>query len=98
MPSGLIRRYIVCMRKMQDADGARVGVFDVNGATCPSCAFTIERAGLRVPGVSDIRVDVNSREIRVRYDGSPAALDGVKDIVRRLGYLATLKSSGAPGA
>jgi copper chaperone CopZ len=84
------------MSHTQGARDAVVGVFDVNGATCPSCAFTIERAGRRVPGVRDVRVDVNSHEIRVRYDGSPAALDGVKDIVRRLGYLATLRSDGLP--
>jgi copper chaperone CopZ len=90
-------RYISLMGKKQGAEGQRLGVFDVNGATCPSCAFTIERAGRRVPGVSDIRVDVTTHEIRVSYDGTPAALDGVKDIVRRLGYLATLRSDGLPG-
>lgn len=86
------------MRNTGSASPDMVGVFDVNGATCPSCAFTIERAGRRVAGVRDIRVDVNAHQIRVSYDGSPEALSGVQDIVRRLGYAATLREGEAGGA
>jgi hypothetical protein len=43
-------------------------------------------------------VDVNAHQIRVSYDGSPEALSGVQDIVRRLGYAATLREGEAGGA
>lgn len=85
------------MRNTDDRAGELVGILDVNGASCPSCAYTIERAGRRVPGVRDIRVDVNAHQVRVRYDGNPRALGGVQDIVRRLGYTATLRDSGSTG-
>jgi copper chaperone CopZ len=73
-----------------------LGIMSVDGATCPSCAFTIERAGRRVAGVRDVRVDVSAHEIRVSYDGTPEALKGVQAIVARLGYKATVKGGGAP--
>lgn len=85
------------MRNMDGTAPEVLGILDVNGATCPSCAFTIERAGRRVAGVRDIRVDVNSRQIRVRYDGRPQTLGGVQEIVRRLGYAATVREGGSSG-
>ena len=84
------------MRNTKTAAGTCTGILDVNGASCPSCAYTIERAGRRVAGVSDVRVDVNTHEIRVQYNGSPGALTGVQAIVARLGYQATLRAGGAP--
>lgn len=84
------------MRNTKTAAGTCTGILDVNGASCPSCAYTIERAGRRVAGVRDVRVDVNAHEIRVEYDGSPEALTRVQAIVARLGYQATLRAGGAP--
>jgi copper chaperone CopZ len=77
----------------QGAEACRA-VLSVNGATCPSCAYTIERAGRRVAGVGEVRVDVNSREILVEYDGTPEALSGLQAVVARLGYQAAVKSTG----
>jgi copper chaperone CopZ len=96
LPSARTIRYIGAMRNTKTAAGACTGILDVNGASCPSCAYTIERAGRRVAGVHDVRVDVNAHEIRVEYDGSPEALTGVQAIVARLGYQASVKSSGTP--
>ena len=41
-----------------------------------------------------MRVDVNSREILVDYDGTPEALAGLQTVVARLGYHAAVKSTG----
>jgi hypothetical protein len=43
------------------------------------------RAGRRVAGVRDVRVDVTTREIRVEYDGNPEAPRGIESIVSRPG-------------
>lgn len=86
------------MRNEKARAAGRTGVLDVKGATCPSCAFTIERAGRRVAGVREVRVDVNTHEIRVEYDGNPDALRGIEAIVSRLGYEAKVKDPGAPSA
>jgi Cu+-exporting ATPase len=84
------------MRNDESRAGGHIGVLDLKGASCPSCAFTIERAGRRVAGVRDVRVDVTSREIRVEYDGNPQALRGIESIVSRLGYEAKVKDTGSP--
>lgn len=76
----------------------RRGVLDVVGAHCPSCAFTIEKLGRKVPGVSEVRVDVARHEILVDHDGRPGALEGVADIVGRLGYRATVRGTRENGA
>jgi len=82
------------MRNRKRGAEACRAVLDVNGATCPSCAYTIERAGRKVAGVGEVRVDVNAREILVDYDGTPEALAGIKAVVARLGYQAAVKSAG----
>lgn len=84
------------MSNEKDRAAGWTGVLDVKGATCPSCAFTIERAGRRVKGVREVRVDVTAHEIRVQYDGNPEALLGIESIVSRLGYEAKVKDPGAP--
>jgi copper chaperone CopZ len=83
------------MRNDESRAGGHIGVLDLKGASCPSCAFTIERAGRRVAGVRDVRVDVATHEIRVQYDGNPEALRGIEAIVSRLGYQAEVKDPGA---
>jgi copper chaperone CopZ len=74
-----------------DRPALRQGVLDVDGAQCPSCAFTIEKLGRRVPGVSEVRLDVARHEIRVDYDGSPGTLERIAGIVDNLGYSATVR-------
>jgi copper chaperone CopZ len=59
-------------------------VLDVEGAHCPSCAFTLEKLGRRVPGV---------REVRVDYDGAPGTLERFMAIVVNLGYSATVRQA-----
>jgi P-type Cu+ transporter len=67
------------------------GILDVEGASCPSCVFAIEKLGRKVPGVSDVRVDTRQREIKVDYDGSSGALEKIAGIVERLGYSARVR-------
>ncbi|MCX7030745.1 MAG: heavy metal-associated domain-containing protein [Spirochaetes bacterium] len=66
---------------------------DQQGAHCPSCAFTIEKLGRRVPGVSEVRVDVARHEIRVEYDGASGTLERIAGIVAGLGYSAAVRQT-----
>ncbi len=76
-----------------DLQGSRQGVLDVEGAHCPSCAFTLEKLGRRVPGVREVRVDVSRHETRVDYDGAPGTLERIAAIVGKLGYSATVRQA-----
>jgi Cu2+-exporting ATPase len=90
-PPGPTIRYID--RVKNEGPVSRQGVLDVQGAHCPSCAFTIEKLGRKVPGVTEVRVDVTRHEIRVDYDGAPGTLESIVGIVARLGYAATVRTS-----
>lgn len=74
-------------------------VLELSGGRCASCAYTIEHLGRKVQGVTEVRVDSASGEIRVRYEGNPGSLERIAQIVRRLGYEARVRwdSLGAEG-
>ena len=65
------------------------GILNIQGADCASCVFTIEYNGRKIDGVKDIHVDSNSHEIHVDYQGEKkAVLEGISNIVSKLGYQA----------
>ena len=66
-------------------------VFDLEGATCVSCAFTIEHIGRKIDGIDSVRVDAGKREIIVDYHGDNEALEQIPKIVDKLGYRAVRK-------
>ena len=83
----------------------KTAILDLRGGRCASCVYAIEHLGRKVQGVSEVRVDAGSGEIRVRYEGDPDCLQGIVDVVARLGYEARVRADGvhaggetAPGA
>lgn len=68
-------------------------ILDLEGASCPGCIYTIERAGRRLAGVTEIRVDAGRHEVRVVFDGRPGVPEAVRDIVRLLGHEARIRPS-----
>lgn len=69
----------------------KTAILDVDGANCPSCVYAIEHFGRKVEGVQAVRVDPVSREIRVEYAGNPGSLERIVEIVRQLGYGASIR-------
>ena len=76
-------------RSMENRNQA---TFDLEGATCASCAFAIEHIGKKIEGIDSIHVDAAKREITVDYHGNGEVLQRIADIVRKLGYRAELKA------
>lgn len=72
------------------ASEAKRAAFDLEGATCMSCVYTIEHVGRKLKGVRDVCVDVATKKIHVEYDGSSDTLDRIAEIVEKIGYRATL--------
>jgi Cu+-exporting ATPase len=70
---------------------AKTAILDLKGAHCASCAYAIEHLGRKVQGVSGVTVDAAAQEIRVEYEGNPGSLEGIAEIVRRLGYEAQVR-------
>lgn len=65
-------------------------IFNLTGATCASCAYTIEHIGRKTKGIKNIKVDVKESKINLEYDGSPDIINKIIDMVDKLGYEATL--------
>lgn len=62
------------------------GLLKIVGAHCGSCVYAIEKVGRKLPGVTRVRVYVNSEEIEVEYDGDSIVLDRIRDLVVRIGH------------
>ena len=68
-------------------------VLDLIGATCTSCAITIEHVGRKVEGITDIFVDRGTSTIQIEYDGNAEALERIVDLVDKIGYEASIKAT-----
>ncbi len=63
-------------------------IIDTNGANCPSCRRAIEHCAKRLKGTKACEVDINKREIHLEYDDNEKVVEGIVDMVDKLGYKA----------
>ena len=78
--------------KGTEKESGKTAVLDLSGATCGSCVYTIEHVGRKISGISDVFVDVPTQKIYVEYNGDTTTLDSVVNLVRKLGYDASVRS------
>ncbi len=76
----------------------RKGILKFTGTFCGSCTYAIEKAGRKVEGVDDVRVDPSTGLIHVEYSGGDKSLERVLEIVDLLGHGATLVTRDEGGA
>ncbi len=69
-------------------------VLDLDGATCTSCVYTIEKVGRKFNGISDIYVDRATQTINLEYNGDDGVIDQLVTVVDRIGYTAKLREKG----
>jgi heavy metal translocating P-type ATPase len=62
----------------------------VEGMWCPACAWVIERALMRLPGVSAAECNFSTDRVRCRYHPGTSGPDDLIRTVRKLGYTAGL--------
>ena len=79
------------MKKKGDTIEPKRAVLVLHGAHCASCAYTIEHLGRKVQGVRDIRVIIDKGEAHVEYEGNPGSLERIAEIVKRIGYSASIR-------
>jgi len=63
-------------------------VLQILGMHCSACAQRIEDALLRVDGVSEVRVSFASKEAFVKFDSERINLEGIKRVIKEVGYVA----------
>ncbi len=59
--------------------------YTVSGMTCGHCVQAVTDELIRLPGVRDVRVDLNSGQVTVESDGM-VPLDEVRAAVDEAGY------------
>lgn len=59
---------------------------NIEGMTCARCIMHITRALQKVPGVSDVKVDLTSGKAVVEYDSSRAGPADMEKAVKDAGY------------
>jgi copper chaperone CopZ len=59
-----------------------------DGLHCASCIYAVERLGMKIRGVEDIRIDAASGRIHVVYNGESRVIEEIRELVRRLGHSA----------
>lgn len=55
-------------------------------AVCGSCKHTIESALSKVDGVESAKLDVDTKVVAVKYDGSKTNADAIKTAITKSGY------------
>ena len=67
-------------------------ILDTTGATCSNCSRALEHVGPKIEGVVSLHVDRESSAIELAYDGRPATVEAVINLVGKLGYDAVVRS------
>ncbi len=67
----------------------------LQGATCPSCAYSIEHYGRKLSGIEDIKVDAGLSEVRVDMnvhddEAQDALLNKLIKMIQSIGYDASI--------
>ena len=73
-----------------------VCTLDIGGMTCASCVRRIEKAILKLDGVTDARVNLATEVASITYEPGLVRLDDLTDAVTKAGYTATPQRSAQP--
>jgi len=58
---------------------------------CDACAAVITKALRNVPGVSNVNVDVEKKEVLVRFDPAKASVDDLTTATAKKGFPSTVR-------
>lgn len=62
-------------------------VMEMQGFGCPSCVYTIEKTGRKIPAVQNISVSLADQRIRITHNGDRAEIvQKISEIVNRIGH------------
>src|SRR3989338_8572261 len=61
-------------------------VFKIRGMHCASCAMTIEKAVLKLPGIKLAQVNFAAETLLAEFDEKEADIKTLKDAVKNVGY------------
>jgi copper chaperone CopZ len=62
----------------------------IEGSYCGACTYAIEHAGRKLPGVSEVYVDISKKVITVEYEGDGSIINRMIEMIRSIGHEACL--------
>jgi len=71
-----------------------VRVIRIDGMSCGHCVNWIGQALLKIDGVEEAKVDLESQSARVRYDQTRVTEKAMADAIEKAGYTAVEFSEG----
>jgi mercuric transport protein len=93
-----MRKAILAFAVMAAAFAPFAGAQELKSATlyadkifCSACAATITKALRGVPGVSKVSVDVDSKEVTVRFDPAKAKVEDLTAATARSGFPSSVR-------
>lgn len=69
-----------------DGKEERMASIIVKGMSCGHCKAAVTEAIAKIPGVSDVLVDLQSGKAEWKGDASPATVKAIKDAVTAVGF------------
>ena len=73
------------------AGETRTATLEVSGMTCAACPLTVKAALKKVPGVSEVNVDIKSHHAKVKFDPAKTQPPQLAEAVTDAGFPATVK-------
>jgi periplasmic mercuric ion binding protein len=73
------------------AGGIQSVTLDVKGMTCASCPLTVKQVLKKVPGVTEVSVDLKSESALVKFDSEKTKPEQLAKAVSDVGFPTTLK-------
>ncbi len=61
-------------------------VINVKGMTCGHCEKAVKGAVSELPGVSEVKVNLETGEVTVHYDANKTSLNEMKEAIENQGY------------
>jgi len=74
------------VRKTEKADGAARADLTITGMTCAACVARVEKAALRVPGVTDAAVNLLANRGTFHYDAALTSPAAIVQGIEKIGY------------
>lgn len=71
------------------AGSPQTTVLDVQNMTCPLCPITVKKSLVAVPGVADVKIDLDKKTATVRFDPDKADIPALIKATTNAGFPAT---------
>ncbi len=75
------------------SDKDKTAAFNIEKMTCATCPIAVSKAMMRVDGVKEVNVDLESKTAVVTYDASIATISEIENASTDVGFPATAKDS-----